>query len=79
MANGDDKEKYPTWKWIVGILVLVVMMMSGGYINKLDSEVSSLKREKLDRAQYDCDMAKLETKIDKMDGKLDRLLLRNSQ
>lgn len=78
MAN-DENGKYPTWKWIVGILVLVVMMMSGGYINKLDSEVSALKKEKLDRAQYDCDMAKLETKIDKMDGKLDRLLLRNSQ
>ena len=78
MAN-DENGKYPTWKWIVGILVLVVMMMSGGYINKLDSEVSALKKEKLDRAQYDCDMAKLETKIDKMDGKLDSLLLRNSQ
>jgi hypothetical protein len=38
-----------------------------------------LKREKLDRAQYDCDMAKLETKIDKMDGKLDRLLMRGAR
>ena len=64
-SNGS---KYPSWKWITGILVTLLMLI-GGYtlgtsIGEVKAGILTLQDKKLDKEVYHRDMDDMKDKID---------------
>lgn len=65
MANGDGKFG-PTWKWIVGILITILLLVSAASLGSMKSDISRLQEVKVDKDQYRCDISRVEGKLDKI-------------
>lgn len=67
MANGDNGNgRSVTWKWLVGILMAVVLAVTGGIISDTRSGISeakakceTLQKEKVDKEQYRVDLMEI--------------------
>lgn len=55
--NGNGK--YPTWKWLVSILIGVVLLSAGGWITRVETKMG----EKVDKDQYRLDIADIKDGI----------------
>ena len=70
MPNGENGNgsKYPSWKWITGVLVSLLIII-GGYtlgnsIGEVKAGILVLQEKKLDKDQYLLDMKDMKDKID---------------
>lgn len=60
--NGNGKTV--TWKWLVGVLITLLFLIAGGFMAGLQSDVKALAKEKVDKDRYECDMQRMEKKLD---------------
>ena len=71
MANGDNGNgRSVTWKWLVGILMVIVLAVTGGIISDTRSGISeakakceTLQKEKVDKEQYRIDLAEIKNDL----------------
>lgn len=49
-TNGNGKSV--TWKWLVGILVGLLILIAGSVLSGMQSDIKVLKAEKVDKEQY---------------------------
>ena len=68
MTENGNGSKYPSWKWIAGILVGLLIVI-GGYtlgtsIGEVKAGILVLQDKKLDKDQYLLDMKDMKDKID---------------
>lgn len=68
--NGNGKSV--TWKWLVGVLVTLLFLVAGGVLADIRGDVKALTREKVDKDRYECDMARVEKKLDYIIERLGR-------
>jgi uncharacterized protein YpmS len=73
-TNGNGKSV--TWKWLVGILVGLLFLIAGSVLSGMQADIKSLRAEKVDKEQYYRDIGEVKTRMENMDGKLDRLIQR---
>ncbi len=66
MANGNGEITYVSWKWIVGILILIIFSATGLIINdtrigisEAKDKIEVLQKEKVDKEQYQCDIKEI--------------------
>jgi len=75
MANENGNGTSPKWNqlaiWLLSALAVILMSFGGYVVNKVDT----LDAKKLDTYRYECDIRDLKGTIEKMDTKLDRVLL----
>ena len=68
MTESGNGSKYPSWKWLAGILVGLLIII-GGYtlgtsIGEVKAGILVLQDKKLDKDQYLLDMKDMKDKID---------------
>lgn len=49
-TNGNGKSV--TWKWLVGILAGLLILIAGSVLSGMQSDIKVLKAEKVDKEQY---------------------------
>lgn len=59
MAESNGSGKYPTWKWLVGVLVGILLLTAGGWVSRIESRMT----EKVDKDQYRCDIGEIKSDI----------------
>jgi len=59
--NGNGKG--PTWKWLAGILVGILIVVGGYFLGDVRSEVRSLSERKLDKETYYNDIKDIKTDL----------------
>jgi hypothetical protein len=80
MTERDENgNRYISWKVWAGILAGFVMLFGGVAIASLQSNISdahvriiALQKEKVDKDRYDCDISRIERKLDILIERKDR-------
>ena len=74
-TNGNGKGSGSvTWKWLVGVLITLLFIVAGSVMAGMQSDIKTLRAEKVDKEQYYRDIAEVKAGVGKIDNKLDRLL-----
>ena len=58
----DTNSRTITWKWLVGILVLIVLSMTGAWAWDITTRVALVEKNMVSREQFN----RLEDKIDRL-------------
>jgi len=58
----DTNSRTVTWKWLVGILVLIVLSMTGAWAWDITTRVALVEKNMVSREQFN----RLEDKIDRL-------------
>jgi hypothetical protein len=70
-GNGNSLKWNQLAVWLLTGFAFLIVAIGGYVINKVDA----LEVKKLDAARYECDIKDLKGTIEKMDTKLDRVLM----
>lgn len=83
MANNGNSERTPTWKWIAGISVgalgvisLFIVSLIFSDVRAQNTQIDALKKDKVEISQYRCDIERIERKLDKL---IDNLIPTNKR
>jgi len=75
-----ENNRFLSWKWLVGLLLVVVFSASGVILSdtrvtltEAKQNISLLQKEKLDKDQYIRDITEIKGTLLRMDAKLDRI------
>jgi len=49
-TNGNGKSV--TWKWLVGFLAGLLLLIAGSVLSGMQTDIKTLKTEKVDKEQY---------------------------
>jgi len=80
MANENGNgSRYPSWKWLTGILVGLLIVIGGYSLSDVRSEVKTLHDKKVDKDAYYRDIDRIGKTMDEMDKKLDRILAKGTR
>ncbi|MDD5532378.1 MAG: hypothetical protein PHC52_06270 [Syntrophales bacterium] len=75
----EPNGRYPTWKWLAGILVVLLIAVGGytlgGSFSEVKADIKTLQEKKVDKEAYYREFGQLCDTIKTMDAKLDRLLI----
>jgi hypothetical protein len=63
MANDDGNGKYPTWKWLSGVLISLVLIISGYALGGTLTDMKTDLKAKLDKAEYYRDIRDIQKDI----------------
>ena len=74
MPNGDGGLNFPTWKWLAGILIGVLIIAAGYSLAETRNDVRALYDKKMDKEQYYQDMRSLRDSQQCIADKLDDLI-----
>ena len=74
-----ENNRYLSWKWLVGILMVVIFSASGVILSdtrvtlvEAKQNIATLQKEKLDKEQYYRDMTEVKAALLRIDLKLDK-------
>lgn len=74
MAEGNKNGKNGvTWKWLVGVLLTLLLLIGGGVMANLQADIKALDRDKVDKDRYDKDQQRVEHKLDYIIGQIDKI------
>lgn len=69
-----SSDKYPSWKWVAGILLTIVMLMTGffvgGGLNDSKAETKEIKEKVASHSER---LTKIETNYDHITASLERI------
>ena len=56
-TNGNGKSV--TWKWLVGFLAGLLLLVAGSVLSGMQTDIKTLKTEKVDKEQYYRDVSEI--------------------
>jgi hypothetical protein len=60
-TNGNGKSV--TWKWLVGILVGILLLIGGSVLSGMQADIRMLRAEKMDKEQYYRDVSEIKESL----------------
>lgn len=59
----ENNGKSVTWKWLVGFLVAVLLLIAGAVFAGIQSDIRALQKEKVDKEQYYLDVGEIKSDL----------------
>ena len=50
--SAENGKRYPTWPWLAGVLLLIVMGLTGNWASDVKGEIKELKQDRVTRAEF---------------------------
>ena len=61
-TNGNGKGSV-TWKWVVGVLVGVLMLIASSVLSGMQTDIKALHQNKVDKDQYCRDISEIKDSL----------------